>query len=218
MKMCLFPAMGDTFWLSLNIFTVQSRLHISRRDTRAETKDLPQLISFFFSLAGGSSRSSTQAKPRLRCFKHFFFFFVQTTWQSFIFHQVQLVRFAAAWCRRLVRVPPRPPYLPLLKIKEWIWMNNFLSVCQEMMCGKKACCQNWTDKRWHAERVWRESKKVFKYQQRHVNGPSGCAEVCQHQSESVGEDVLSLNTGHWVESREQCSSFGSYMESCHHIH
>lgn len=27
-----------------------------------------------------------------------------------------------------------PPYLPLLEIKEWIWMNNFLSVCQEMMC------------------------------------------------------------------------------------
>lgn len=117
MKMRLFQEMEDKFdwvWIYLSF-----KFHFaSHAETLEWTKDLPPLMFF----AHGRVLSFRHTgEPRLRCF-----FFVQRTWQSFIFYQAQSVRFATAWYRRL----------PLLEIKEWIWINNFLSVCWEMMCEK----------------------------------------------------------------------------------
>lgn len=111
MKMRLFPEMEDKFnWVWIYLSHPMQRHSGGRKIFHSWC---------FRSQAALSFRHT--GEPRLRCF-----IFVQRTWQSFIFYQAQSVRFAAAWYRRL----------PLLEIKEWIWINNFLSVCWEMMCEK----------------------------------------------------------------------------------
>lgn len=134
MKMRLFPGMDEKFWLSLNIFTLQSPLRISRRDTRADN---------------GSSAANVFAHQRL-------FSFERTgkphlSWSKNVFcsNDAKVIYFLSSAvgtiCSSLVprsgQSPPDSPYLPLLKIKEWIWINNFLTACQEMMCEKSRFSQ-----------------------------------------------------------------------------